>query len=356
MQNQLRSIKSALIFGQLSEVGFNKILKEKYPNSKKIILTDDTVAEHWLEFIITEFDELKGAEIIQIPSGEENKVIEICTSVWEALSQYEISRNDIIINLGGGVICDMGGFIASCFKRGVRFINIPTTLLAQVDASVGGKTAIDLGEYKNQIGLFSEPEYVFIDTHFLSTLPTEQLYSGYAEMIKHGLIFDKNYWNELKQLDVSDYQNVLPYITTSVNLKKTIIASDYFEKNQRKKLNFGHTIGHAIEGYFLVKQKPLLHGFAVAYGMMAESFISLKKNLINKEDFEDINLFLKKIYGSLVLNDNDQIEIIRILRNDKKNDQQKTLFTLLDGIGTARINQEVNIELIGQSLMMLSDN
>lgn len=353
MSDSISFNSSKLFFGPLTEINFDGILKENFPDSKFVILTDETVAEHWVEYVSTEFSALHGCEIIQLPPGEENKNIEICTSVWEALSEYEISRNDVIINLGGGVITDMGGFIASTFKRGLRFINIPTTLLAQVDASLGGKTGIDLGAYKNQVGVFSEAEFVFIDSGFLSTLPKEQLYSGFAEMLKHGLISDKEYWKKLLTISPEKIDELIPLIKTSVEIKKKIVEQDYHEKNIRKTLNFGHTIGHAIEGYFLSKNQPLLHGYAVAYGMIAESYFSHKLNLISENDFHEIKVSLQQRYGNLELAKESFGEILVLLKNDKKNSNGEINFTLLSGIGSAVFNQKISEELTVEALEML---
>jgi len=353
MSDRITFHSSELIFGNLSEVSFNEIVKNKFPDSKFVILTDDNVAENWIEYLSTEFEALHGAEIIQLPPGEENKNLEICQSVWEALSEYEISRNDVIINFGGGVITDMGGFIASTFKRGLRFINVPTTLLAQVDASIGGKTGIDLGAHKNQIGIFSDPDFVFIDSQFLSTLPKEQLYSGFAEMLKHGLIADKKYWQKLLTVSPDKFDELLPLIKESIKIKKSIVEKDYHEKNIRKNLNFGHTVGHAIEGYFLSKNQPLLHGNAVAYGMIAESFISFKMNLISEIELNEITIAINHRYDKLNLSEESFSEILNLLKNDKKNSKGEINFTLLKGIGNAVFDQKVSEDLILEALKII---
>ena len=353
MSDSISINSSPLFFGPLTETNFGGILKEKFPYSKFVILTDENVAEHWVEYLTTEFDSLHGCEIIQLPPGEENKNIEICVSVWEALSEYEISRNDVIINLGGGVMTDMGGFIASTFKRGLRFINIPTTLLAQVDASLGGKTGIDLGAFKNQVGVFSEAEFVFIDSQFLSTLPKEQLYSGFAEMLKHGLIADIDYWKKLLTISPESIAELIPFIKQSVEIKKKIVEQDYHEKNIRKTLNFGHTIGHAIEGFYLSKYQPMLHGYAVAYGMIAESYLSYKMNLISENDFHKIKVSLQQRYGNLDLKKESFGEILALLNNDKKNSNGEINFTLLSGIGSSVFDQKFAEELIVEALEIL---
>jgi 3-dehydroquinate synthase len=354
MSQNLPELTAALYFGTLSESGFEKLLQKTYPGSKFIILTDENVAAHWAEFMVTDFEILNKAEIIEIPAGEENKNLEICQSVWEALSEYEINRNDVIINLGGGMVTDLGGFVASTFKRGLRFINIPTSLLAQVDASVGGKTGIDLGPYKNQVGLFIEPDFVFIDSWFLQTMPADHLISGFSEMLKHGLIANVAYWNKLKNVNPLQTEILMPYIKESVSIKKNIVEHDYAETGPRKKLNFGHTIGHALEGYFLKKGKPILHGCAVGLGMMAESYISLKMQLLTEAEFKEIESVCKLHYGKALPEKPDSPELLQLMQNDKKNSGGKINFSLLKGIGKCFFDQQVEKELILESLEYLN--
>lgn len=230
--------------GSLASSSFSEFLRG-YSNSKKVILLDENTHDHCLEYLLTAFSGLEDAEVMLLPSGEENKVMEVCFQVWEAWSEYQIGRNDLVINLGGGVVTDMGGFIASIFKRGLNFIQIPTSLLAMVDASVGGKTGIDLGRHKNQLGVFANPEKVYIDPGFLKTLPAEELKNGYSEMLKHGLIADKLHWENLKKINFENSENLLALILCSIAIKNKIVLSDPLEKADRKKLNFGHTFGHA---------------------------------------------------------------------------------------------------------------
>jgi 3-dehydroquinate synthase len=347
--------QSEIRFGNLAENGFNALLSSpRYAQSKKIIITDENVFDLWMEDFISAFEALHEAEIIQLPAGEENKVIDICQHVWSALSEYEIGRNDLIINFGGGVITDMGGFIAATFKRGLSFINVPTTLLSQVDASVGGKTGIDLGPYKNQIGVFADADFVFIDARYLTTLPTIELESGYAEMLKHGLIADVNYWLALKSINPTDHpEKLLETIHHSVAIKRQIVLEDHKEKGGRKKLNFGHTIGHAIEGYCLANDAAVPHGYAVAWGMLAESFISVKMDLLNQNDFEEINTSIRNRYPKLEVAITAIGQITPLLLNDKKNVNGEISFTLLKGIGNAVYNQIVKDNLIVEALKFI---
>ena len=353
MSSQLIFNKSTVFFGHLADSGFDELLKKKYPGSKMIILTDENVAANWVEYMVTEFEVLFKAEIMQLPSGENAKNIETCTSVWEAFSEYEIARNDVIINLGGGVITDMGGFIASTFKRGLRFINIPTTLLGQVDAALGGKTGVDIGPFKNQVGTFAQADMVFIDPRFLATLEKEQLYSGYAEMLKHGLIADQKYWKELLAVSPDSLPDLLPFIERSVGIKKSIVEQDYDEKGARKTLNFGHTIGHAMEGFFLAKNGPLLHGYAVAHGMVAESYISFKKGLLPEADMQEIKVEIEKRFGKPAFEKFAIHAIIDLMKNDKKNLNSHINFTLLNGVGQAVYDQDASEQLIREALRFI---
>lgn len=349
MSDEISFRSSQLYFGSITESGFEKILTSNYPNVRFVILTDETVSSHWSEFLVTSFEFLSHAEIIEIPAGEENKTLEICNSVWQALSDYEINRNDVIINLGGGMISDLGGFVASTFKRGIRFVNIPTSLLAQVDASIGGKTGIDLGPFKNQVGLFAEPDFVFIDSGFLSTLPNDQIRSGFAEMLKHGLIANASYWKKLIEINPKNTDELLPLIRRSVEIKKSRVEQDFSEKGIRKTLNFGHTIGHALEGYFLEKQKPLLHGHAIGIGMIAEAYISFKLKLISDAEFEEIKKVLSALYGNVLPEKPDEVALMKLIMNDKKNSGDSINFSLLKSIGNCVYDQNVSRELILES-------
>lgn len=329
----------AIEIGRLEDSGFEDLLKGKYKQSKKIILVDENTQKHCLEYLLTSFSALKNAEIIELPVGEENKVLEICTQVWETLSEYQISRHDLIINLGGGVVTDLGGFVASIYKRGIDFINIPTSLLAMVDASVGGKTGVDLGPYKNQLGLFSNPAALYVDTGFLKSLPEKELLSGFAEMLKHALIKDKHYWNQLKNKDLSTID--VDDIYHSIELKNEIVQLDPFEKNERKKLNFGHTVGHALEGFLLGTDKQIRHGHAVAIGMLCEAHLSLKKGLLSEQEYEEIAETLKEKYPKISIKESDYPALLNLMKNDKKNQENKIKCVLLKAIGQAEIDVEI---------------
>lgn len=345
---------STIHFGSLKESSFNDLLENQYANSKKIIITDETVSGFWMEDLITSFQGLSNAEIIQIPPGEEFKTIEVCTQIWEALSEYKIGRKDLIINFGGGVITDMGGFIASIFKRGMDFINIPTTLLSQVDASVGGKTGVDLGAFKNQIGVFADAKHVFIDPSYLSTLDTDQLLSGYAEMLKHGLIQSEDHWTNVTGIQEIKNEISLDLIRSSVAIKHQVVEQDHKESGIRKILNFGHTIGHGIEGYMLSKGSPILHGYAVAWGMLAEAQISKIKGLISEDLLTQIKELIVDRYPKIELDASDFKEVMKLMYNDKKNSNDRIHFSLINGLGSAVWDQEVSDKEILEALKFIS--
>ncbi|MCB0401837.1 MAG: 3-dehydroquinate synthase [Flavobacteriales bacterium] len=322
-----------------------------YSSSKLFILVDENTLEHCATELISGVGQLHDAEIIEINSGEENKVLDICYQIWLTLSELKADRNALLINLGGGVICDMGGFVASTYKRGIDFINIPTTLLSQIDASVGGKTGIDFEGLKNMIGVFNEPKGVFIYPPYLKSLDKRQMLSGYAEALKHALIRDRSYWNDLQGDYLSNAANWEQLISRSVNIKNEIVKADPFEKNKRKLLNFGHTIGHAIESYSLDKNElPLLHGEAIAIGMICESYISSRHLGMDETELEEIAQTINSIYKHYPISEGAYHELIALMQHDKKNQNDCINFTLLSAIGQGKIDQEVQTDLIIDAL------
>jgi len=322
-----------------------------YQGTKIFILVDENTLEHCITKLITHNEILHNAEILEIDSGEENKTLEVCYQLWKTLADYKADRKSLLINLGGGVITDMGGFIASTYKRGIDFMNIPTTLLAQIDASVGGKTGVDFEGLKNIIGVFNEPQGVFIYPEFLKTLDKRQMLSGYAEALKHALIKDAAYWSVLKEGMLSDAENWTALITRSVHIKNDIVLNDPLEKNERKLLNFGHTIGHAIESFSLANdQHPLCHGEAIAIGMVCESYISNKANRMSKADLADISSTVNNFYTPYELHQSNYHSYIELMGNDKKNENDAINFTLLSAIGKGDFNKEIGVELILESL------
>jgi 3-dehydroquinate synthase len=298
--------------------------------SKVMILVDQNTKKHCYESVKPL---LPAHKVIQIKAGEENKNLETCSYIWEQMTENELDRHSLLVNLGGGVIGDMGGFCAATYKRGIDFIQIPTTLLSQVDASVGGKLGIDFQGFKNHLGVFTLPNAVLIDKEFLKSLPERELRSGFAEIIKHCLIQDAVKWREIRILDL-DQQNLGDLIQHSVEIKKKVVAADPTEKGLRKILNFGHTLGHAIETFFLDKgKKRLLHGEAIAAGMISEAYIGFQKGMLSEDEMAQIEEFIYAVYGSVNIDPNDFEDIIKLTQQDKKNKGKLVRASILKGIG-----------------------
>ena len=342
----------SVIFNEEGYKALNNQISEN--NYSKIFIIVDSITNEvclpkLLPYIATELT----IEIIEFESGEINKNIETCIQIWNVLTELGADRKSLIINLGGGVVTDLGGFVASTFKRGIDFINIPTTLLSMVDASVGGKTGVDLGNLKNQIGVINTPKIVLIDTSYLDTLSQIEMRSGLAEILKHGLIFDKAYWKQFLDLSKIDYANFDQIIYDSIKIKNKIVMQDPNEQGIRKALNFGHTLGHAIESYFLENKnkKILLHGEAIAIGMILESYISMQKNLISANEYLEIKTTINSIYESVVFEESDMNPILELLIHDKKNEYGAIKFVLLDGIGKFITGQEIENELIAAAFL-----
>lgn len=343
----INTIDYSIYFNENAYSALNKHLSSvKY--SKIFFLVDENTNIDCLPIILKNITADIGYEILEMESGEENKNIEICLALWETLSDYGADRKSLLINVGGGVITDLGGFVASTFKRGIAYINIPTSLLAMVDASIGGKTGIDLGHLKNQIGVINTGEMVLIDTNFLNTLPQNEMRSGLAEMLKHGLIFSEAYWskfNDLSKLSVEDLEGL---IHESIVIKNNIVKQDPKEENLRKTLNFGHTLGHAIESYFLsnADKEKLLHGEAVVVGMILATYLSTKVANLNPKTCEEIKDTLLRIFEKIEFSETDIHKIIELLKYDKKNEHGNIYFVLLEAIGKPKINCIVENSLI----------
>ena len=313
------------------------------------ILVDENTHELCLPQFMAEINGDYQFEIIEIESGEVNKNIETCVGVWEALSELGADRKSILLNLGGGVLTDLGGFVASTFKRGIDFINVPTTLLSMVDASVGGKTGVDLGSLKNQIGVINQPIMVLVVPDFLNTLDNRQVRSGFAEMLKHGLIQDKLYWEALKQAE--SLEDMKKHILSSIKIKNNVVLQDPTEQNIRKILNYGHTLGHAIESYFLENdsKETLLHGEAIAIGMILEGYLSNKLTNLPFATLEDIKTTFLSKYEKVEFLEEDFENILKLMKYDKKNSHGKVNFVLLKEIGNPVFDIEIPVELFAKA-------
>ena len=342
-------------FNSLCYPPLNEHLKENN-FSKIFILVDENTHVHCLPPFLEKMDTNAEIEIIEIESGEINKTIDTCVGVWETLSELNADRKSLLINIGGGVITDMGGFVASTFKRGIAFINVPTSLLSMVDASVGGKTGVDLGHLKNQIGVISNPNLVLIDTQFLDTLPKNQMRSGLAEMLKHGLINGELYWNKFKDLSKLSLDNLDELIYESVLIKKHVVENDPFEDNLRKTLNYGHTLGHAIESYFLsnTNKTTLLHGEAIIVGMILASYISSRLTGFSTEITHEIKDLFMSHYGKVEIDESEYAPIIDLLKYDKKNNYGNINFVLLESIGNPITDCIVDEEIIVEAFKYYS--
>lgn len=296
---------------------------------------------------------LKEAEPIVIGPEDIHKNLETLAYVWNQLSSRGATRHTLLINLGGGMVTDLGGFAAATFKRGISYINIPTTLLSMVDAAVGGKTGINFNDLKNEIGAFYPADQVLIDSEFLKTLDIQNLLSGYGEMLKHGLISNQAHWSELLTFDFNqiDYSKLQTLIGQSVKVKEDIVEKDPYEQNIRKALNFGHTIGHAFESFALKSEHPVLHGYAVAWGMVCELYLSHLRCGFPKEALRTTIQFIKENYGSLYFTCDDYDALYNLMKHDKKNIASGVInFTLLGGVGDIRINQTASQEEIYELL------
>lgn len=347
---QIQAADYSIGFGVDYYSALSQLINDK-KYSKIVLLVDENTAQHCLNYVLQWLAVDVPFEIIEIEQGEENKTIETCTAVWETLVEMNVDRKALLINVGGGMVCDLGGFVAATYKRGIDFVNIPTSLLAMVDASVGTKTGVNLGGLKNMVGSFSQPQMVLIDTAFLETLPGNQMRSGLAEMFKHGLIADASYWNQLKNLGELTTEDLLLLIYHSVSIKNEIVLQDPFEENVRKLLNFGHTLGHVIETYSHSGKgiQPLLHGEAIAIGMILEAYISYKKNLLTKNSYLEIKETLNLMFESVVFTKNDIEICTHLLIHDKKNVNGVVQFTLLSDIGKGVVDEVVESELINEA-------
>ena len=319
---------------------FNAWLNEQAYARVAVLMDTNTRRDCWPYF--AQQVALKDPLLIEVPAGELHKNIQTCTHIWQALLDGRADRRSLLINLGGGVVTDMGGFCAATFKRGMDFVQVPTTLLSQVDASIGGKLGIDFGDVKNSIGVFQNPQRVQLDPTFLRTLPERELRSGLAEIYKHALIQDAEQWARLRELTAFTPDQLTPFLIDSLQIKRRIVTEDPFERGIRKALNFGHTIGHAVESYALGTSTPLLHGEAIAVGMIAEAYLSHRQLALSEAALSDITATLLRTYGNYALPEGVDKALLALMRNDKKNEGAAINFSLLPAIGEVAVNQTAN--------------
>ena len=296
----------------------------------------------------------KNFKYLVIPSGEENKTLDNVTKIWDFLNLNHAKRGDCLLIIGGGMTGDLAGFAASTFKRRMKFILFPSTLLSMVDSSIGGKTGFNYNLIKNNIGTFSYPEAVFYDVNFLNTLPKNHIIAGLSEVYKHSIIGDRALWNYLKSNPKQlDYNYI---IKRSYNLKSEIVAKDPKENNIRKKLNFGHTVGHAIESFFLNEKQPIFHGFAIAKGMIIESFIAKKQKILNDDDYQEIRNILTKYFRIYIDYKIKTDSLMKLMKFDKKNTSEKINFSLPNSIGEVSINHEIELKKVESYLLEFFQN
>lgn len=317
-------------------------------HDKLFVLVDETTEQLCLP-LIAGFDCMQEAQRIVIGATDTHKTLDTLSHVWAELQRMGATRHSLLINLGGGMVTDLGGFAASTFKRGLEYINIPTTLLSMVDASVGGKTGINFGGLKNEIGVFNNANCAILDTIFLRTMDAENLLSGYAEMLKHGLISNEQTWAELLSMDLNDLDKLGDLVEKSVAVKQRIVTEDPTEHGIRKALNLGHTVGHAFESLAL-ERKPILHGYAVAYGLVVELYLCCVKTGFPQDKMRQTVGFIKENYGKMPITCDDYPKLIELMHHDKKNVGTDINFTLLGGIGDIRINQTATEEEIKEAL------
>ncbi|MCL2682124.1 MAG: 3-dehydroquinate synthase [Bacteroidales bacterium] len=315
-----------------------------YHGATKFVLVDDHTRKYCLPYLLTVAD-MHNVKIIEIPDGEQHKNLQTFSSIIEQLSEANADRKSVVINLGGGVICDIGGFAAACYKRGIDFINIPTTLLAMVDAAHGGKTGVDFQNFKNQIGIFASAKHVIIDVAFLKTLSKTEILSGFAEMVKMALITDVDFWNIIRNNDLENLQTLEPLITMAIEKKMQIVNADPTEQNIRKILNFGHTFGHAFETFALENGEELSHGHAVAMGMLCELWLSEKMLKFDSNQRQIISNFILSKYPKFPIQPADFERLFNILLQDKKNHNEEIKPVILEKIGQPRYDLSCSKEL-----------
>ncbi|GGG98923.1 3-dehydroquinate synthase [Polaribacter pacificus] len=347
----MKSIQASSYPIHFQELGYKSletILAQNTYSSLFILVDENTMEYCYPKFMANLHTDLP-IEVIEIEAGEIHKNLETCMGVWSALTELNADRHSVLITLGGGVITDLGGFVAATYKRGIDFINVPTTLLSMVDASVGGKTGVDLGVLKNQIGLFANPQMVLVDPEYLETVTAREIRSGTAEIIKYGITYDQNLYQQIKK---NNKLNITKLIHKSIEIKNEVVLQDPKEKHLRKILNFGHTIGHAVESYFLESQEKenLTHGEAIAIGMVCETYISSVLFDFPKSELQEFKEMILSIYGKIPIDTREYSAIMDLLKHDKKNNGGQVNFVLLNDIEKYEIDCKVPEDLIIASL------
>lgn len=347
-----------LIFTDSPALELDRLVSDIDPAGPIFILTDDHTASQVLPRLTEESATARHAEIITIPSGDVNKSLDSLAHIWDCLVDGGATRKSLMINLGGGMVTDIGGFAASTFKRGIKFINMPTTLLAAVDASVGGKTGINFKGLKNEIGVFSQADSVIVSTVWFDTLPVEELLSGYGEMLKHGLLESAETFRRVMAFDVTagNFDALLPILEENVGVKRRVVEEDPTEKGLRKALNLGHTPGHAFESWAMHRHEPIPHGYAVAFGLLVDMILSHMLYGFDSALLQQYAATLKELYGTLPISCDDYDALIAYMRHDKKNDSGHDInFSLLEAPGKIHLDSIVPEDRIRQALDIFRD-
>jgi 3-dehydroquinate synthase len=310
--------------------------------SEVYLLVDENTRKHCLSLVLDKLPDRLDVEVLEVPAGEQSKRLEVAADLWRKLNEKGASRHAILVNVGGGMITDLGGFVASTYKRGIDFIHIPTSLLGMVDAAIGGKTGIDLDAAKNVVGTYKHPNFTLIYPPFLNTLPAREKIAGFAEVLKHGILTGEEELLQLLALwKAQDYE---PMILAAARIKWRIVEEDFEEEGMRKILNFGHTLGHAVESYFLHRGEPILHGEAVAAGMLMESWLSMQFAGLSRNDYAQVEGIIRNEFPDLIWPAADHALILNWLRYDKKNVADVQQFALLEGMGHCTFGHEISLE------------
>ncbi len=351
MYKQIKLLDHYIIAGPEATDVFSALFSSgDYKDRQFFLLADKNTEKFCLPELMKFIPDNINVPVKVVEAGEKHKNLNTAESLWQFLVDHKADRDSVLVNLGGGVITDIGGFAASTFKRGISYINIPTTLMAMVDAAIGGKTAVNTAGIKNAAGTFHQPDSVYIYPRFLNTLPREQLLSGYAEILKYALIMDRQLWSIMRNKPFDEFDSLEDLITFSVLIKAEIVEKDPAEKDLRKILNFGHTFGHAFEALMNRRGENITHGHAVAAGIICETYLSAVINDTEKELYQEVKQTILGNFSKLKLSENDKNDLVDIMLNDKKNKQGKINFSLLTGSGKCRYDQFVPKELIIESL------
>lgn len=340
-----------VLMGEHALAHLDQWLARHARGAQRFVLGDEHTMEHCLPELLAKVPGLREAHTLLVRSGEHSKDIEMCRALWVHLAEHLADRHAVLVNLGGGVITDLGGFVASTYKRGIRFIHVPTTVMGMVDAGIGGKTAIDLNGIKNLVGAFADPVATYLHTPFLRTLGKREVLNGVAEMVKHGLILDAEHWNQVRRAPLHDLEALEPLIFRSAELKAGVVTQDPHDQSSRKLLNFGHSIGHALESFALEQQqRSLLHGEAIAIGMVCAAWLSWRMELLDRDRMNALEEHLLSLFPRYHLQEADNHRIIELMRQDKKNSGGSFNFTLLTGIGSARVGVPITAAQVAEAL------